>query len=54
MNKLAFAALGLLTRAGKSLATLTRYETANPVATPKKRKVTHKIRRVSGGTAKLR
>jgi hypothetical protein len=54
MNKLAFAALGLLTRAGKSLAALTRYETANPAASPKKRKVTHKTPRASGGTAKLR
>jgi hypothetical protein len=54
MNKLAFAALGLLARAGKSLAALTRHETATSVVARKKGKVTHKTRRGPGGTAKLR
>jgi hypothetical protein len=53
MNKLAFAALGLLTRAGKSLIAFARHDMAAP-ASRKKSKVAHKTGRGSAGAAKLR
>jgi hypothetical protein len=54
MNKLAFAALGLLTRAGRSLAALAGQEKANPATNrkSKKSKVAHKLARAMGGSAK--
>jgi hypothetical protein len=52
MNKLAFAALGLLTRAGRSLAALAGHEKANPATNRKKSKVAHKASRATGGSAK--
>jgi hypothetical protein len=52
MNKLAFAALGLLTRAGKSLAALTRHEKTTPAASRKKSKVMPKAARAASSSAK--
>ena len=52
MNKFAFAALGLLTRAGRSLAALAGHEKTNPATNRKKSKVAHKPARATGGSAK--
>jgi hypothetical protein len=54
MNKLGLAALGLLTRAGKSLVGLVRHESRAPAISRKKGKATRKTHRGSAGTAKLR
>jgi hypothetical protein len=53
MNKLALAALGLLTRAGKSLAALAGYERADAAAGGKKTKRARRRATPRGGSGKL-
>jgi len=56
MYKLAFAALGLITRVGRSLAALTVHETTSPSIGRKTRKsrAVHKSARATAASAKQR